>query len=95
MDYEKLIAEIVRRVIEKLEMLEKQKGGGAPCSRAPEKAGGMPRKEVAFKKRVITEKDIVAARGGGASVVRVAERAILTDLAEEYAQAHEIVIERR
>lgn len=95
MDYEKLIAEIVTRVIEKLEMLEKQKDGGAPCSRAPEKASGRPPKEVAFEKRVITEKDIVAARGGGASVVRVAERAILTDLAKEYAQAHEIVIERR
>lgn len=94
MDYEKLIAEIVTRVIEKLEALEKEKGLCAPCSRASEKERDIPRAEVRLEKRVITEKDIVEARRGGASAVRIAERAIMTDLAKEYAHAHDIAVKR-
>ena len=84
---EELIAEIVTRVIEKLAALE-----NAPCAAAPET--GKDAGEIKIEQRVITEKDIIAARGGGASAVCVARRAIMTDLAKEYAQAHGIVIKR-
>ena len=54
----------------------------APCAAAPETG------------KDAGEIKIIAARGGGASAVCVARRAIMTDLAKEYAQAHGIVIKR-
>ena len=94
MNYEKLIAEIVTRVIEKLEALEREKAPCASSSHVPERERETPRAEVRLEKRVITEKDIVEARRGGASAVRIAERAIMTDLAKEYAHAPDIAVNR-
>lgn len=50
-------------------------------------------KKVTFKKRVITERDLIAA-GRGITVVSVPERAILTDLAKDYVHNHDITVER-
>ena len=84
---EELIAEIVTRVIEKLAALE-----NAPCAAAPET--GKDAAEMKRERREIHHQVIIAARGGGATAVCVARRAIMTDLAKEYAQAHGIVIKR-
>ena len=46
MNYEKLIAAIVTRVIEKLEALEREKAPCAPSSHVPERERETPRAEV-------------------------------------------------
>lgn len=52
-------------------------------------------KEICISKKVITEKDITAAHGEKALVVVVQPKAILTDLAKEYAKKHRMTIVRR
>lgn len=65
----------------------------APLAAAPAKAE-RPAKEIKIDKRVITEKDLTQAKYDGASSVRVGERAIMTDLAKEYAQSQGLVVVR-
>lgn len=52
-------------------------------------------REVMISKRVITEKDVMAAHADKASVIVVGEKAILTDLAREYANKRQIAILRQ
>ncbi|MEG2183807.1 MAG: hypothetical protein RRY12_03945 [Cloacibacillus sp.] len=51
-------------------------------------------KELTLDKRVITEKDAAGARAAGASRLLIPLRAIVTDLAKEYAQSQGIVFVR-
>lgn len=67
---------------------------------APERSGsfGSPcvqEKEVCVFKRVITERDVSMAHGDKASVLSVDPKAIITDLAREYAARQNIAIIRR
>ena len=64
----------------------------APCKKeeTPAPAGG----EYAITKKVITEKDINAAQMENASIIRVGAKAILTDLAKEYAHTHGMTVVR-
>lgn len=48
--------------------------------------------EVTLTKKVITEKDVTAAHGEGASVIRVSAKAIVTELAKDYAHERRIEI---
>lgn len=50
------------------------------------------RGEISLTKRVITEKDIVKAVRGRTKTIRAGERAIVTDLAKDYARQHGVVI---
>jgi ribose 1,5-bisphosphokinase PhnN len=52
------------------------------------------RKELTLGKRVITERDITEAVTNGVTVVHVGARAILTDLAKEYAHNQKLEIVR-
>ena len=52
------------------------------------------RKELTLNKRVITERDITEAATSGVTVIRVGKRAILTDLAKEYAHNQKLEIVR-
>lgn len=52
-------------------------------------------REMCISKHIITEKDIAAARGEKAEIIKVEPRAILTDLAKEYADKQKIMILRR
>lgn len=54
-----------------------------------------PEIEIVLEKRIITEKDIREVRSKGAVVVAVNQKAILTDLAKEYAHKQGIEISRR
>lgn len=65
--------------------------GAAAARRAPEAAR---RAELCLTKRVVTEKDVVTAVSERAGVIRTGERAIVTDLAKDYAREHGIVILR-
>lgn len=76
-------------------------GGGSGSGR-PEKAAvpeapaeEAPVKEAAIVKKIITEKDMIALGNDKVQSVLVGERAILTDLAKEYAARHKITIRRR
>lgn len=55
----------------------------------------LPEKEYTLYKKVITEKDVTAAHGEKATAIVVPQRAILTDLAKEYARKRNIQILRR
>lgn len=65
-------------------------GEAAPC-RAPEASRGG---EISLTKRVVTEQDIVKAVSEHAGTIRAGERAIVTDLAKDYAREHGIAIIR-
>lgn len=54
-----------------------------------------PGREIQICKRVITEKDIMAAHNEKANIIIVGERAIFTDLAKEYAGKQKISVIRR
>ena len=74
---------------------------GVECE-VPEEAPAAPAAEavkctgktVAITKKVITERDVSDAKSDGAAVITVKERAILTDLAKEYARRYGVKIER-
>lgn len=62
----------------------------APCACTCEKpAEG---KAVTVSKKVITEKDVTAAHSEGATILRVGAKAIVTDLAKDYAHERNIEI---
>ena len=63
----------------------------APCAAAPCAAPG---REVKIEKRVITERDLSAVYDKDVSVIHIGKRAILTDLAKEYAQARKVSLVR-
>ena len=63
-------------------------------SAKPEKAQ-KPEKIVHLTKKVITERDMIAAREEQASCVTVEPKAILTDLAKEYGRRYHIKLERK
>lgn len=65
----------------------------ANCCVAPAEAA--PGKEIVISKRVITEKDVTAAHGEKATAIVVGPKAILTDLAREYANKRRITILRQ
>jgi hypothetical protein len=52
-------------------------------------------KEVYLSKRVITEKDIVKAGSEKAKIIVIDEKALITDLAKEYAAKRKITIKRK
>ena len=60
------------------------------CAEEPE----VEEKEYTLYKKVITEKDVTAAHGEKATIVVVPQKAILTDLAKEYARKRNIQILR-
>lgn len=68
--------------------VEEPKPVEAPKAEAP------VRKEMTLSKRVITERDITEAATNGVNVIRVGARAILTDLAKEYAHNQKLEIVR-
>ena len=47
-----------------------------------------------IEKRVITERDLSAVYDKDVSVIHIGKRAILTDLAKEYAQARKVSLVR-
>lgn len=55
----------------------------------------LDRRERVLRKHVITEKDIRSAYEDKAETIVAGTRAILTDLAKEYAEKHRIVVRRR
>ncbi|NLV86964.1 MAG: hypothetical protein GX025_07080 [Clostridiales bacterium] len=63
-------------------------GNTETCYEKPKKQGG----DYVCAKRVVTEKDLVAARSEGASRLLTGEKAIITDLAREFAKEHGIEI---
>lgn len=63
----------------------------APCAAAP---CATPGREVTIEKRVITERDLSAVYDKDVSVIHIGKRAILTDLAKEYAQARKVSLVR-
>ncbi|MDD3279650.1 MAG: hypothetical protein PHG16_12350 [Lachnospiraceae bacterium] len=102
MDFEALVNEVCRRVMEKIAVLEQQETN-CQCSQSsvpkPEVRVSEPDKPVAPKeititKHVITEKNIIDAHQGKADIIRVDAKAILTDLAREYAAKQRITILR-
>jgi len=52
-------------------------------------------REISISKHIITEKDIAAAHREKAGIIKVEPRAILTDLAREYADKQKIMILKR
>lgn len=52
-------------------------------------------KEAALDKKIITEKDMIALGNQRIKRVLIQEKAILSDLAKEYAKKHKMLIERR
>lgn len=62
----------------------------ADCGKNPEQV-----KEAALLKKIITERDMAALGNEKVQRVIVGEKAILTDLAKEYAARHKIVIRRQ
>lgn len=70
-------------------------GGEEPKAAIGQAAETLPEKEVTLYKKVITEKDVTAVHGQKATALVVPERAILTDLAREYARKRNIQILRR
>ncbi|MEM1485476.1 hypothetical protein V6615_11445 [Oscillospiraceae bacterium PP1C4] len=65
--------------------------GCTECKTAPCKK---PVKEIHISKKVITEKDVIAAYADGATVLRVGSKSIITDLARDYAHERRIEIAR-
>lgn len=72
---------------------------GAPIkvtkNAAPVCEATVPGKEFIITKHVITEKDIITAAAVRTEKIVVNKKAILTDLAREYAHKRNIAIERR
>ena len=67
----------------------------APCQAAAADAPApKAEKEIKIEKRVITEKDITQAKYDGATSLRIQARAILTDLAKDYAHTQGLTITR-
>lgn len=64
------------------------------CAAAPEVKAAAADAEAAITKRVVTEKDIAAVYTSSLRAVRVAAKAILTDLAREYAASRRVAIIR-
>lgn len=103
MDFDALVNEICRRVLERIAAYEKEcarqelpkfstdSSVKTVVSPVPEK----PAKEVPVKKKVLTERDVTNAIDEGATVVVIDAKSIITDLAKEYAAGHGIVIEKR
>lgn len=79
---------------------EPKKDTVAPAAAPAAKADGpvpgeRPGKEAVLDKKVITEKDMIALGNDRVKRVTIGEKAILTDLAKEYASKHRIEILRR
>ena len=67
--------------------------GGIPA-RVPAAEIAAPAAGMTLDKRVITERDIYAAKERGCAVLRVTQRAILTDLARDAAKARGVAVVR-
>lgn len=106
MDYEALVNEILTRVMAKLRELELT-ASQSPCCQTsdtcrPEVTQSISKaepavaakKEKQFTKRVVTERDLYAARNEGVSQIIIKENTIMTDLAKEYAAKYEIAVIR-
>ena len=99
LDYEALLQEVVRRVMQKLAALEAAKNctPQGTCSCKSEITFEEPcckTKEKTIAKRVVTEKDLIAARGEGVTCVCLGERTIVTDVAREYATKFSITLKK-
>lgn len=99
LDYEALLQEVVRRVMQKLMELESARNctSQGTCSCKSEITFEEPccqAKEKTIAKRIVTEKDLVAARGEGVTCVNLGERTIVTDVAREYATRFSITLKR-
>ena len=67
----------------------------APVSQVKEVKSERAVHEVIVKKKVITERDLISARGEEATVLVADTGSIITDLAKDYARTYGIVIEKR
>ena len=54
----------------------------------------LPEKELAFSKRVLSERDLITANEGKVTRILVTRKTIVTDLAKDYAKKYHIVIEK-
>lgn len=97
MDREKLIDEICKRV---LQLLAERDSGikveynmGSVTANVV-KSSDACKKELVLDKKAITERDVITARENGVHRVLVKRKAILTDLAKEYAHRYQIEIVR-
>ena len=108
-DYEKTApAAYYAMMLEKVAFLEKsgvcfcplslleETIAGTCCQKAPQaSAAARSVCEVCLAKKVITERDVKNAQTQGATVIAVAAKSLLTDLAKEYAHGHGIAIVRK
>lgn len=103
MDFEALVNEVCRRVMEKIAALENQEASCqcSQCAPDPIKVSvaepasvSEMKKEITITKHIITEKNIIDAHQEKAAIVHVDAKAILTDLAREYAAKQRITILR-
>lgn len=97
MEMDHLIDEIVRRVQEKLRESE-EAVRCEPAKRQECVCGFDPKQETEVEavllKRVLTEQDMISACSPGLTVLHVSCRAILTDLAKDYAKVRRIKVVR-
>jgi len=89
-DIDALIDEICKKVLERLQALEAQQNASRCDTCSNESC-----KEYTISKHVITEKNVIDAHAERAQKIVVDSKAILTDLAKEYAHKRNIAIERR
>ncbi|MDO5562646.1 MAG: hypothetical protein Q4F74_03440 [Synergistaceae bacterium] len=106
MDYEALVNEILTRVMAKLRELELTAAQASCCQTdntcRPENTQSVSKaepavaakKEKQFTKRVVTERDLYAARNEGVNQIVIKEETIMTDLAKEYAAKYGIAVIR-
>lgn len=85
MDIDSLVDEILRRVQEKLREAE-EAARRQPVQSQETKA------EAVLLKRVLTEQDMISVCTPGLAVLHVLRRAILTDLAKDYAKARRVKV---
>ena len=82
---------------EKTQESKQECGGSLACEPVKEAVKDLEPelKEAALDKKIITEKDMIVLGNQRVKRVLIQEKAILSDLAKEYAQKHKMLIERR
>lgn len=103
MDFDALVNEVCRRVLERIAAYEKQCdkqelpkfSEATSVKTVVSPVPAKPAKEVLVKKKVLTERDVTGAADEGGTTIVIDARSIITDLAKEYAAGHGIVIEKR
>ncbi|MEG1778669.1 MAG: hypothetical protein RR263_01100 [Oscillospiraceae bacterium] len=83
MDYDQLVEMIANKVVEKLLAMERGQCAKAVC------------KTTTLTKKLVTESEIKSISSLGFNKLIIAEKAILTELAKDYAQEQRIEIVRK